>query len=199
MAAELKAYARIPVGDVVDDTQIALAVESASRAIDDFTGRQFGLTGSAVPRIYTWTGECIDGRAALVIDDVQTTTGLVAAADTGGAVYGTALVYGTDFDLWPWNAAANGRPWKNLVVRSTASLPCTARGVQVTANFGWTAVPDTIKQATLFQANRFFARRSAAFGISGSPDMGGELRLLEKLDPDVKVALRSYRRIWGAR
>jgi hypothetical protein len=198
--ADLAAYARIPVGDELDDVQIALAIATASRAVDMFTARQFGLTGSAVARVYTWAGECLDGRRALPIDDVQTTTGLAVALDfDGDGTFEETIVYGTDFDLWPYNAAADGKPWTHLIMRAGVSLPCGARGIQVTANWGWSAVPDTIKQATLFEANRFLKRRDAAFGVTGSPEMQGELRLLERLDPDVVIALRPYRRIWGAR
>jgi len=53
-------------------------------------------------------------------------------------------------------------------------------------------VPTTVKQATLLQASRVFARREAPFGVAGSPDMGSELRLLEKVDPDVAVMLVPY-------
>jgi hypothetical protein len=70
--------------------------------------------------------------------------------------------------------------------------------VQVTATWGWTAVPATIKKATLLQASRFYKRRDAPFGVAGSPDMGSEMRLLAKVDPDVEVMLGDYRRKWGA-
>lgn len=199
---ELAAYARIPSGDTADDVQIGLAITAASRAVDKFTGRQFGLTGSAVARVYTYAGECVDGRRALPVDDVQTTTGLAVALDLDeNGVFEQSLVNATDYDLWPYNAAADGKPWTHVVLRPTAAayFPSVARGVQVTANFGWSAVPDAVKQATLIQANRLLKRREAAFGVTGSPEMGGELRLLERLDPDVAVGLRPYRRIWGAR
>lgn len=201
-SAELAAYARIPVGDTDDDVQIGLAIVAASRAIDDYTDRQFGSIDPAAARAYTWPGTCIDGRRALPIDDVQTTTSLAVALDLDGdGTYEQALTNGTDYDLWPYNAAADGKPWTHVVLRPTAVayFPCYARGVQVTAKFGWTAVPDPVKEAALLQANRFLKRRDAAFGVAGSPEMGSEVRLLERLDPDVKVALRPYRRLWGAR
>jgi hypothetical protein len=199
-SVELKAYARIPDADVVDDVQVVLAAEAASRAVDHYTNRQFGLTGSAVARVYTWAGGCIDGRRALPIDDVQTTASLAVALDfDGDGTFEETVVYQTDFDFWPYNAAADGKPWTHLVTRPGVLLPCSARGIRVTANFGWSVIPDAVKQATLLQANRLLARRSAAFGVTGSPEMGGELRLLAAIDPDVAVALRPYRRWWGAR
>lgn len=59
-------------------------------------------------------------------------------------------------------------------------------------------VPDVIQMATLLQAARFFKRKGAPFGIAGSPEMGSELRLLSRLDPDVELMLFGQRRIWGA-
>ena len=196
---ELKAYLRDSAA--VDDVLLASSITSASRAIDKRCGRQFGLTGSAVARVYTYAGECIDGRSALRIDDVQTTTGLAVVVDPGqDGTFETALTVSTDYDLWPWNAAADGKPWTHITLRPTAAarFPWTARGVQVTADFGWTTVPTIVKQACLIQASRFVLRREAPWGIAGSPDMGSELRLLSKLDPDVALMLSAVSRTWGA-
>ncbi len=198
--AEAKSYFR-DAGSA-DDTLIGACITAASRAIDHRCHRQFGLTGSAAARVYTHvSGTRIDGRTALAIDDVQTTTGLAVAIDSGSGVFGTALTSGTDFDLWPWNAAADGKPWTHVVLRPTAAawFPCSARGVQVTANFGWTTVPTLVKQACLIQTSRFVMRRESPWGIAGSPDLGNEMRLLEKLDVDVALMLAPLVRVWGAR
>lgn len=198
-SAELKAHLRIT--DTDDDTSVALAIGAASRAIDDWCNRQFGLTGSAVPRYYTADDLCIEGRRALAIDDLMTTTGLEVELDTGAdGLYATELAYGTDFDVYPWNAQANGRPWTHLVLRpdAAASWPCAARGVRVTGNFGWSSVPEIVKSACLIQAARFFVRRDSSYGIAGSPELGSEVRLLARLDPDVSLMLSTVRRVWSA-
>jgi hypothetical protein len=64
--------------------------------------------------------------------------------------------------------------------------------VKVTALWGWTAVPVAVKQATLLQASRFFSRRHSPYGVAGSPELGSEIRLLARVDPDVGVSLRDY-------
>lgn len=199
--AELKTYLRI--GDAVDDTLLATCVTAASRAVDFACNRQFGVLAAAAARYYTWAGDLIEGRQAVPVDDLQTTTDLAVAVDAGNdAVWETTITSGTDFDLWPWNAAENGKPWTHAVLRSGTTLggfPKTARAVRVTGRFGWTAVPKLVVEATQLQAARFFSRRNATFGVAGSPDTGSELRLLERLDPDVAVALRAVRRVaWGA-
>lgn len=167
-------------------------ITAASRAIDRHTNRQFGLVAAPEERFYTPWYDSARCRWIFNIDDLMTIVGF------GFTIDGDAV---TDYTLEPRNAAAEGKPWTHLVARRTAVayFPCHARGVQVTANWGWSAVPDTIKQATLLQANRILSRRSAAFGVTGSPEMGGELRLLSHVDPDVAVALRPYKRWWGAR
>lgn len=197
--AELATQLRNTV--VGDTVAMQIAVTAASRAVEQFCNRQFGLTGSAVARVYTSIGQKIDNRPCLEIDDLQTTVGLTVLLDYSGiGSFVTASTLGTDFDFWPYNAAANGRPYTHMVYRpnATSYLPRVARGVQVTGNFGWTTVPAVVKQATLIQAARFFVRRDSAYGIAGSPQLGSELRLLTSLDPDVAVMLRNVKRDWAA-
>lgn len=181
-AAELKAFVR--VDDTVDDAQVALAVTSASRAVDDYCGRQFGVVTAAEARTYRPWPDYVRGRYVASVDDLQTTDDLVVE------VNGTAV---TDYDLEPVNAAAKGRPWTML------ALPRGSSGcdVVVTAVWGWTAVPVAVKEATLLQGSRLISRRDSPYGVAGSPDQGSELRLLARVDPDVAVALRGYRRMRG--
>ena len=199
--AALKTYLRI--GDVADDALLATCITAASRAVDHACNRQFGALAAATARYYTWAGDCIDGRTAVPIDDLQTVTNLAVAVDTDNdATWDATITNATDFDLWPWNADGNGKPWTHLVLRrgtTLGTIPKQARAVRVTAIFGWTAVPSLVVEATQLQAARFFARRNATFGVAGSPEVGSEVRLLERLDPDVAVALRPVRRVaWGA-
>lgn len=194
-------HAQLRVNDVVDDTAMGVAITAASRAIDYECNRQFGVT-TALARVYT-ADPCLEMEAfqALAIDDVQTTTSLVVKTDLDDdGVYETTLTLGTDFVLWPPNAAGDGKPWTHLVMlpRSSTYLPWTARGIQITALWGWTAVPGVVTQATQIQAARFFVRRDSAYGVAGSPALGSEVRLLARLDPDVALLLTSVKRPWGA-
>lgn len=188
-ASDLKSYVRI--GDTDDDVQIGLAISAASRAVDRATHRQFGVTASAEDRYYTAFYDEVRLQWVVPIDDVQTSTGLTVAA----GVLGSEVTI-TDYRKVPVNAAAEGKPWTELIVGSASATQPTDLefGVKVHATFGWTAVPSAVKQATLLQASRFLTRRNSPYGIAGSPEVGSELRLLAKLDPDVEVALRDYRR-----
>lgn len=196
--AELKAQLRTTT--TADDTVLAFAVTAASRAVDEFTNRRFGIIGSPTAQVYTYPGRWIEARPALKVDDIMDTSGLVVKLDQNYDGVFEVTLSASDYDLWPWNAAQIGEPYTAVVLRpqTSAYFPLTARGVQVTANYGWTAVPVPVKQATLIQAARIFMRRDAWAGIAGSPDLGNELRLLYGLDNDVKNILGPYKRWWGA-
>jgi uncharacterized phiE125 gp8 family phage protein len=193
--AELRSY--LNISDSADDTELDLAIAAASRAVDTDTNRQFGVVGSAEERFYTARWDRKRCRWVVDIDDLMSTSNFDAQIqDTDGVDVGQV----NDYFLEPRNAAARARPWTQLVVKPDSTYKPTglANEVAITALWGWTAVPDTVKQATRLQASRLFARRTSPYGIAGSPDVGSELRLLARVDPDVSVALRSYRRWWGA-
>jgi hypothetical protein len=199
--AQLKDSLRIT--DTVDDAMLGFAITAASRAIDQHCGRQFGQLAAPAARYYEPRWDRRQTRWLIPIDDLMTTTGLAIATDVNDdGTWGTALVLNTDVSLFPWNAAADGLQWTALAGGKsvTFSPPSTVlfdRTVRVTAQWGWSAVPSVVVQATLIQASRFFKRRDAPFGIAGSPDMGSELRLLAKVDPDVQLVLDPVRRLWG--
>lgn len=166
---DLRSFVRIP--DTEDDAVLAMSIAAASRAIDRQTGRQFGNAEGT--RRY----KVVDGIT--VIDDITR----VDSVTLNGAEVTP--------ELWPLNAEANGKPYERL------SLPRDG-ALEVTGLFGWPVVPEAVKYACLLQANRVRARRDSPFGIAGSADGMGELRLLSKVDPDVAVILASFRRWWGA-
>lgn len=184
---DLRDYLRIVDSD--DDVELAFAISAAARAVDHDTGRQFGKVDVAEVRTYYARPDYCRGWWVLDVDDYQTAAGLVVTVVGAGAV--------TTFTKEPVNAAAKGRPWTRIVFTADSQFqPDThPHEVSVTAVWGWTAIPATVKQATLLQAARFYTRRQAPFGVAGSPDQGSELRLLAKVDPDVAVTLRNYRRI----
>lgn len=192
---ELADYVR--VDDADDDVQLGLAISAASRAVDRATHRQFGLVAAPEERYYTaqYDRQCY--RYTVDIDDVVIVTGFAVDADLGDdGTYTTSI---TSYDLKPANAITRDRPYTKILLRPDVSLTTNPDAVRVTARFGWADVPDTVRQATLLQASRFFTRRDAPFGVAGSPDQGSELRLLAKVDPDVQVMLGAYVRWWGAR
>lgn len=201
--ADVKAACRI--SDTQDDAQISIAITAASRAIDEFTARQFGITGSAVQRNFTaLRADVTESRPSVEINDLMDlTTGpptFVFYLSFDGTQTLT-MVNGTDFDLWPWNAPADGVPYTRLVMRPLGRmyLPYWTRGIQITANWGYATVPPVVKAAAILQASRFFVRRDSPYGVAGSVDLGSQVRLLQRLDPDVQVMLAQVKRWYGVR
>ena len=182
--AELKNFMHI--FDTDDDASLALDITAASRAVDNHCNRQFGKTDALEQRLYT--AEVRDCRWVVDIDDLMTVTGLVVTITDVGTL--------TAFVKEPINAAQEARPWTRFVVDTTSTVKPTGKPyeVAITATWGWTATPVPVKEATRLQASRFAARRNSPYGVAGSPDQGSELRLLSRVDPDVGVSLRGFRR-----
>ncbi len=203
--ATMRALFRIATVDATEDGLIESAVTASSRAIDTHCNRKFWLDPSATMRVYSpvgsstpaWSGS---GRTSrdLEVHDIATLTGFAVDFDLDGdGVFETAVDPATFWTL-PLNAIVDGDPIKWLR-RKLAGWPWQEASVRVTAKHGWAAVPSVVRQACEIQAHRLYKRRDAAFGVTGSPEVGGELRLLERLDPDVQVMLSGVRRMWGAR
>ncbi len=176
------------------DAWVGLVNEAASRAVDSHCHRQFGQAAAPSEIIcqdISYRGD--RGRYVVSIPDLMTTTGLEIE------VAGQAVTDG--YRLEPSTAALDGKPWTRLALPSGASYSWYPGEPEaaVTGQWGWSAVPTTVKAAELLQVQRFYMRRGSPFGIAGSPDVGSELRLLAKVDPDVAVMLHDYVRPTSAR
>lgn len=175
------------IHDTDDDVEIGWSVSAASRMVDAYTRRQFGKESSDSTRRYLVTGTTV------ILDDIEpseVTSISVVQGDTT-----TALVVDDDYTLGPASASWRGRPYTHVEL---AGRYTGKTYLEVVGTFGWTAVPDEVKLATVIQAIRLFKRKDAPFGVAGSPETGSEMRLLSKLDPDVELLLRPLRRTWAA-
>lgn len=149
------------ITDNNDDTDIEAAIETASRQIDGIAGkRRFWQDGTVVARTY-YPSE----PSRVWVDDISTLTGLIVKVDQDGdGTFETTLTINTDFIVEPINAAAEWpvRPWESIRLLQTGALSafsCLASGrpsVQVTAKFGWSAVPDPVERACVNQAKVVF-------------------------------------------
>jgi hypothetical protein len=61
--------------------------------------------------------------------------------------------------------------------------------VQVTAQWGWNALPSDVEQACILLSMRQFARLNAALGVVGFADMAIQVRAV---DPDVRDLLQQF-------
>ena len=163
----------------------ALAITAASRVIDQATSRQFGKVDEPEARLFT--AEWDRRRRAYVvrIDDLSTDAGVAMTSD------GTTV---EDFTL---KRDKHGHPFVRLISDASA-MTDTEDAISIYGTWGWAAVPDTIKAATLIQAHRIVIAQHSPHGVAGSPELGNELRLLERVHPEVAVMIRPYVRHWGA-
>jgi len=178
------------IDDTLDDTEIALYVATASRAIDDHCNRQFGQLAVAAQWRYTPTYDYERGVWTVDIDDLQDPTGLAVVVEDVGTIDAA------DYTLEPVDAVAKGGVYTSLTVRRSSAVQPTGcdHEMLLTAKWGWTAFPRPVVLGAHLQASRFAARRDSPYGVAGSPDDGSEMRLLSKLDPDVAVSLRGLGR-----
>lgn len=188
--AEFKHFLKL--NDTDDDVELAAVITAASRAIDRFAGRQFGKVDASEARTFTAVWDRRRWRWIVPIDDLSVTTGLTVTSDAG-----TITAYTAE----PVNALKHGKVFERLVIDADSNVQPTGVEHELTLTtdaWGWASVPVSVEQATHLQANRFNARRKSPFGVAGSPDLGNELRLMNRVDPDVEVVLADYRRRWGA-
>lgn len=186
---ELKQWMRVPDSFVEDDDVMQRCLDSSVLAVDEHCGaqyRRFDLAATPAEwHLDPWGRSDRDGWWTADIPDLMTVVGLTVVA---GGVTLTADGY----RLTPRNAAGRGRPWTAVEVDATGCVD-----IAVTGRWGWTVTPPNVQQARLQQAQRFYVRRDSPYGMAGSPDPaggGGETRLLSRVDPDVAVLLRGYRR-----
>jgi hypothetical protein len=186
---ETKSALRIT--DSVDDSLLEMAIESASRLIDGYAGRQFFSSGTAT-RYFT-----ADDDFVCEIDDISSSNITLVTAMDADAVFDTTWAT-TDYQLEPLNAVLDGQAWPYTRIRAVGDYLWPISGgealVKLTAVFGWPAVPIAVKQATIIQASRIFKRLDSPLGVAGFGDLG-VMRVSSSLDPDVQQLVAAYRRM----
>jgi hypothetical protein len=185
---EVKASLRIPVSDTIDDDLLELAIESASRDIDQATERQFFPTDTH--RFFT-------PRNSLVceIDDVSSLTSIKSSTAADGT-YDTTWSE-SDYQLEPLNGIAGGMSVPFDTLRAVGNYYWPSSGLEVTVRvegtFGFATAPIAIKQATVLLASRIFKRNDSPGGVMGFGDIG--VVRVSKFDPDIERLINPYRKI----
>ena len=185
---DLKTALRI--GDGVDDALLEIALESASRMVDEYTMRSFYNAGTAT-RVFV-----PDDDDLVSIDDAISVSGVSVSTmfyNTFDQVWTTA-----DYQTEPLNNMSDGLTgWPITRIRAVGMYEFPNEDeiatVQVTGVWGWSSVPTAVKQATIIQAMRIFKRLDSPLGVISSPDMG-YFRVSSRIDPDVAMLLNSYRK-----
>lgn len=127
----------------LDDGTFPGIVLGASRAVEQFTHRQFNRQEAATPRLYSPFGPSL-----LETDDFWTLDDLVVEQRLGTAF---TPVDSDQFEVSPVNGVVSGVPgWPFWMITPQYGWRKTWRtSIRVTAKWGWEFVPEGVREATL--------------------------------------------------
>jgi len=186
LLSEVKSALRI--SDATDDTLLEKAIEGASRRIDGYCGRRFYQQNATIS-LYAVNSY----RLPTQEDLVSITT--LKTDDNGDGTFETTWTTGVDYQLEPLDRAITGQPIRTVTAIGGKTFPLFSvpalPSAQIVGVWGWSAIPNDIREACVLLAMRGFARYNAALGVVGFADMAIQVRAI---DPDVRDFLNPYRR-----
>ena len=156
------------VTDTTDDAILTAALTSATSKIDGYCGRVFTQDSVASARHF----DCPPDWICLAADDFWTTTGLIVATGNDGT-YGTSF---SAYELEPIDGVGpnghSGWPYSTIRLVNAFFFPPVPFGrrqtVQITAKWGWAAVPDEVELACKMLAHALYRSKDAPFGAVGT-------------------------------
>lgn len=193
-AAEIRSHSEIP--DTSSDGDLTLVASAVSRLIERWCGRTFNDAGSATARVFEPLAADI-----VIVDDFSTTTGLVVKHDDLlDDTYATTIT-SANYTLSPRNGVIDGQtghPYRRIMTTNGYLFTVSAGRptVQITARWGWAAVPADVKRACLIECARVFRRRYTPDGLLAETSagvVGYAIRVPTSLDQTAQVMLAPYR------
>ena len=139
--------------DTADNSVLETIIEAASRFIDGETCRYFWKNSTDETRYFTAKEDEVETGDLVSVTMLKTDGGLRDYSTTWAA---------TDYDLYPFNAALDGKPYSviRMAVNGAQGFPDgLAKGVKVTGVFGWPSVPVAIKESCLLISMSIYKRR----------------------------------------
>lgn len=187
--AEFKTAVDVDVTDTRHDLQYSQAISNASRAILNYTGRDFGTATTTEERVFDY-----DGSGYLDIDDAASVS-QVSVATFGFPDYvltpdqWMAMPFRRDDSPvfyylvipggWQSMSPAMGFTRNLDVMASEGRLVAAPDMVKVTATWGWPLVPEDVQQAVIWTVQEWTSRPKGE-------QLTGE-------------SIASYSRSWGGR
>jgi len=176
------------VADTSDDAKIELAVEAASRWIDERCGWRFYTSTNDETRYYA------AGRAGhLDVPEGLISLTTLSCDQDGDRTYEETWAT-TDFDLTPYNASAKGMPYTRIEQSplSRYGFPTWAKGVKLVGKFGYSSTtPSAIKRACILKAQQLFMRKDMPFGVMQTSSTGA-VYMRVPTDADIEALIRPY-------
>ena len=186
--------AAVGITDTTDDAALQNVLDATDTLIDLYCDRKTGFGTATETRYYT-----AEDYEYVLTDDLVSVTTLQTDDDANGT-YETTWTAGTDYVLAPRNVALDGFPYTEIDTSVTwpRNFPKDVYlGVKVTGVFGFPSVPAAVTQAEIIQAGAVWNSRTAPFGVIGSADLGGILRMSRALHPEAALILEPYRKRSG--
>lgn len=189
--AEFKAS--VGITDNTDNDALQSVLDATDQLINNYCDTKvgFGQTASQT-RYYTAPS------LVFTLTDPIVSVSSLQTDDDGDGTYETTWA-ATDYVLMPRNASLDSRPYTEVdtAPNEPKLFPLTLSAVKITGVFGWPSVPSAVKQAALIQAGAVWSSRTAPFGVIGSQDLGGVMRMSRALHPEAQVLLEPYRNRFG--
>ena len=142
--------------DANDDAVIESLINSASRYIDRQTGRYFYKSAADETKYFS-----ANNQDRILVGDFVSITTLKTDTLSGKRSYPYQWA-ATDYDLWPYDAGSD-KPYR-YIDRSPRGLYLfpkrVAKGVMLTAIFGWPAIPNDISDACKMIVQGVYSLRS---------------------------------------
>lgn len=162
----------VGVYDNSDDTELDMARDAATNAVSAWCGANYDLAASATARVFAPVSSTVLDLSALG-STIGSTTGLaVAVDDDDDGTFETSWA-ATDWQVEPLNSAGVGSlAWPGTHLRAVGDYRWPVGGsgrarAQVTAKWGWPAVPAGVKMATIMLTVAWHQRRATMTGRSG--------------------------------
>lgn len=183
---------RIDITDTLDDEEIEALITTASRVIDNITNRRF----YPVAETRYFTAEDPD---YLRVFDLLGVSALKTDED-GDRTYEVTWQT-TDYDLMPFNASLDSRPytWLETTPDGDYAFPKIKKGVQIAGTWGYsTTAPVPIAEACILATNRLMKRHDTPLGVSAGVLLGEMQTIVRQLqsDPDFMGLIESYIKRW---
>jgi len=177
--------------DTSQDTAILNSLKSISRHVEFKCRRFFNKDSADQTRIYVVPADC----STLWIDDMSAAPTSIKIDEDLDGTYETTLA-ATDFELWPLNALLEPepRPYMQICLTPWGDRAIFSKGerVQVIGKFGWPAVPESIKQATIHLAA--ILRLESPRATTRIPEMGDVIGTSPEAQHILRQIVDKYKR-----
>lgn len=197
---QVQAY--MPANDVATattwDATVTLLCTNCSRAFDKLTFRPPGAYAVADDTLRYFDGvpaTATDYVGSIFTDELVELTS-VGIAPNGGSSFAPLDV--NNFWLWPYNAAAEGKPYLRIDLAPDGAVKCwpsRPHSVQVIGKFGYSLeVPADVEEAILLYIVRMIRKAQQNYLEVGTMLDNGQVMVGMKVDHDLQELILMYRK-----